>query len=886
MTKTDDHKDDASESGGEQQGPITARNPACDLCREKKVRCGREKPICRNCKTWKAACTYSERQKRENESTRIAHRFEEVHDRLDRLESTMQRIAVALELSNMTAHHNQQQQSQVQQLPPQQSSPFASQMMHSPMTTMHPTPPGFPSLLSPSPSRDSGGATTPSRVPPSFLNTNGPTASAAGSRHGGSHQPGPSGSPTGSAPPRTLVKDPKGNVHYLGASSILSISSEAESLAEARLSAAAAAQVGPGLIPSSAAAGVVEAMGALRTLKGLDSNIASLLPYDGYMELKMGGRDYIAPSRDEAIRLIDNFFDKINKFFPLFRYDSFMKNVNKMYEKPSAMSDRGWLVCFNNVLLFSLYGMGTNKKEDIQIALVEKYFYNSWAAFDDVSILLTPNLINVQALLTLAIVAQEISKPGLCWMLLSQACRLAQAIGLHRQSHPAQNFSEEESVERQLVFWTLYVMDKALSLTFGRSTCLPDFDVDVDLPDNVTGNVLLTQHFSGWVWLAKIQSQIYMRLYSASACRASDEDRQHAAKELELELRNWWAQNGAGLQLIPSIGLFEKQYLELEIKFSFHNSMIMIHRVNKGGGELSEAICLDSARTSVQLIKQTLEVNNEAADGSVLLWLFQYFPFTPFFVLFSNVIRNPEEKSSRDDFVLMQHVVSYLDRMKAANESASKLLRIAETFTQIAAVLLRKFEKPSHSESRKRKHAAITGVSEGNKSDDGKRPNPNSRPGSMGSINLEAEIPTNSATTRTASEVPTMFPHAFNFLRWPNVGAPNSSAVRPGSSHDNKSSSSSGSNPPLGTSAADPSTSSSSSLPFDAGIAAMFEGATAGFDFDLEALMAEPVDFQSQMQQAHRQGPLDFDWFQWDQYTQGLSESPGMSFATLAGMKQ
>ncbi|EWC43735.1 hypothetical protein DRE_07395 [Drechslerella stenobrocha 248] len=791
----------------------------------------------------------------------------------------MQRIAVALELSNMTAHHQQQQQPQPQQLPTQQSSPFANQMLHSPMATMHPTPPGFPSLLSPSPSRDGGGATTPSRIPPSFLSSNGPPAPATANRHGGSHQPGPSGSPTGSAPPRTLVKDPKGNVHYLGASSILSISSEAESLAEATLSAAAAAQAGHGNIPSSAA-GVVEAIGALRTLKGLDSNIASLLPYDGYMELKMGGRDYIAPSREEAIRLIDNFFERINKFFPLFRYDSFMKNVNRMYEKPSAMSDRGWLVCFNNVLLFSLYGMGTNKKEDIQIALVEKYFYNSWAAFDDVSILLTPNLINVQALLTLAIVAQEISKPGLCWMLLSQACRLAQAIGLHRQSHPAQNFSEEESVERQLVFWTLYVMDKALSLTFGRSTCLPDFDVDVDLPDNVTGNVLLTQHFSGWVWLAKIQSQIYMRLYSASACRASDEDRQHAAKELELELRNWWAQNGAGLQLIPSIGLFQKQYLELEIKFSFHNSMIMIHRVNKGGGELSEAICLDSARTSVQLIKQTLEVNNQDADGSVLLWLFQYFPFTPFFVLFSNVIRNPEEKSSRDDFVLMQHVVSYLDRMKAANESASKLLRIAETFTQIAAVLLRKFEKPSHSESRKRKHSAITG--DANKPDDGKRPNPSSKTGGTEDVDALPKVSQDTGNPavagRTTSDVPTMFGHAFNFLRWPNVGGP--APVRPGSSGDGNRAAVSA-NPVIG-----PSTAESSALPFDSGMAGLFEGATAGFDFDIEALMAEPVDFQSQMQQAHRQGPLDFDWFQWDQYTQGINDSPGMSFATSAGMKQ
>jgi len=527
----------------------------------------------------------------------------------------MQRIAVALELSNMTAHHHQQQA----------SINYANQMMmQSPMTSMpQPSPQTYPSIVSPSPSRESfsnnGAPATPARTNGNGYLTTASVATSVGTgatRQSATMTSLNGTSPTAPMPQKTLVTDTKGNVHYLGASSILSISSEAENLAKAKLDAAAAAGTGSGNIEVGAA-GVVEAMNSLRGLKGLDKNIANLLPYDGYMELKMDGRDYIAPSRDEAIRLIDGFFDKINRFFPLFRYETFMKNVNKMYENPSAMGDRGWLVCFNNVLLFSLYGMGTNKKEDIQLALVEKYFFNSWAAFDDVSILLTPSLINVQALLTLAIVAQEISKPGLCWMLLSQACRLAQAIGLHRQPHPSQITSDDEAQERKLVFWTLYIMDKALSLTFGRSTCLPDFDVDVDLPEY--GNPLC-QHFASWVWLAKIMSQIYMRLYSASGCRASDEERQRAAAELELDLRNWWAQNGAGLEKMPTIGLFEQKYIEMEIKFTFHNSMIMIHRVNRGGGELSEAICLDSARTSVQLIKQTLTHNSGMADGSVLLW--------------------------------------------------------------------------------------------------------------------------------------------------------------------------------------------------------------------------------------------------------------------------
>lgn len=34
------------------------------------MRCGREKPTCQNCIAWKTPCTYSERQKRDNEASR------------------------------------------------------------------------------------------------------------------------------------------------------------------------------------------------------------------------------------------------------------------------------------------------------------------------------------------------------------------------------------------------------------------------------------------------------------------------------------------------------------------------------------------------------------------------------------------------------------------------------------------------------------------------------------------------------------------------------------------------------------------------------------------------------------------------------------------------
>lgn len=232
----------------------------------------------------------------------------------------------------------------------------------------------------------------------------------------------------------------------------------------------------------------------------------------------------------------------------------------------------------------------------------------------------------------------------------------------------------------------------------------------------------------------------------------------------------------------------------------------------------------------------------------------------------------------------MQHVVSYLDRMKAANESASKLLRIAETFTQIAAVLLRKHEKPSHN-SRKRSYAAMA-VNDPNsminKIDDAKRPNLGPRMGS--SSNTEVIAPQEpepepessaAAAGRPSGSVPPLFPHAFNFIRWPNfTGAP----ARPGSSQENKAAA-------LPNPIASLASLSSMDTPFSLdALSGLFDSATAGgFDFDLEALMGEPNDFQNQIQQAHRQGPLDFDWYQWDQFMQ---DSPRMSInPNLANMK-
>jgi len=248
--------------------------------------------------------------------------------------------------------------------------------------------------------------------------------------------------------------------------------------------------------------------------------------------------------------------------------------------------------------------------------------------------------------------------------------------------------------------------------------------------------------------------------------------------------------------------------------------------------------------------------------------LFQYFPFTPFFILFSNVVRNPEQRSSRDDFELMGHVVSYLERMKAANENASKLHKIAAAFTQIAAAFLQKFvEVPEMRLKRKISDNEVPQYTKKLKRTD---TSGNTSDVSSPAVQSSVDPALQDFSSQHQPDVSNLFPHAFNFLRWSNNGGrPRSSS---GVIQNNNNNDAQEGNARIG----------SSNTTFNSTATSAPVPVLEGFDFDIEALMAEPVDFQSQMQEAHRQGPLDFDWFQWDQYTQGLGDSPGQSaYATL-----
>ena len=360
-------------------------------------------------------------------------------------------------------------------------------------------------------------------------------------------------------------------------------------------------------------------------------------------------------------------------------------------------------------------------------------------------------------------------------MLLCNACSLAKAIGLHRNHSTASllnstvKFTSADLAERKYVFWTLYIMDKSLSLTFGRPSSLPDYDIDVPLPEFDPENPLWELYLA-WIGTAQIQSEIHVRLYSAQAPKVPHVERQKVIVELDGKLNEWWKKYGILLQRRHEEEMFERRYIMTELVFAYHNTMIMIHRVNtakigekglgkgptpeaseerlgihneaplgisgmsteggiiRGSVTESEMACLEHARRGINLIRDAISQKKDIAGSSLMMWyvcirpypaifvpqidslnlshsvtpltpylrirqnrLFSYYPFTAFFVLFSNSIRYPHLATSKDDYRLLRFVVDFLESHKYVHAGAAKLFPVAQNFLQIAA----RFVEPS-----------------------------------------------------------------------------------------------------------------------------------------------------------------------------------------------
>lgn len=123
------------------------------------------------------------------------------------------------------------------------------------------------------------------------------------------------------------------------------------------------------------------------------------------------------------------------------------------------------------------------------------------------------------------------------WTLTSNAAQLSQTLGLHRANTMEQDSSEQVQTKK-LLFWTIYVFDKTLSLRLGRASTIQEYDIALGMPTEPQNPELRNWHlaFCIGVDVAAIHGDIYEKLYSPRAYTETHENRLRIVQQLTSRL--------------------------------------------------------------------------------------------------------------------------------------------------------------------------------------------------------------------------------------------------------------------------------------------------------------------------------------------------------------
>ncbi|OQE16463.1 hypothetical protein PENSTE_c024G10406 [Penicillium steckii] len=205
------------------------------------------------------------------------------------------------------------------------------------------------------------------------------------------------------------------------------------------------------------------------------------------------------PSYENAMELVAIYFDFSMVTYRFLHRGSVEKWVKQVYENRTSVANlpTGNMVARTAIVLMIFAVSTVHKAPEIQEdgqSLSERWF----AASKYMSSLESgpPRLETIQARLIQCLYLLSSSRANECWYSFGTALQVVTALGLHRK-FPAKPLkkggSHLEFELRKRIFWSVYVLDKYLSIMFGRPRLLHDEDIDQELPDEMNDDDLLEE---------------------------------------------------------------------------------------------------------------------------------------------------------------------------------------------------------------------------------------------------------------------------------------------------------------------------------------------------------------------------------------------------------
>ncbi|KAJ7095169.1 fungal-specific transcription factor domain-containing protein [Mycena belliarum] len=270
------------------------------------------------------------------------------------------------------------------------------------------------------------------------------------------------------------------------------------------------------------------------------------------------------PPRDLADKLVNAYFSRFHFLNPVVDKPSFLRQYNQLMDSISdpllARSEAAFIS-----LVFAVFACSARLVEDARLSTSESLddggmgmvYYERALILQYISHANT-QIAHVQCFILLSSFLCSVNCLPQAWILVGQAVRTGQDLGLHRSPRRL-GISPIDKETRRKIWWGVYSLDRMLALALGRPLGVNDSDCDVEYPVEVDDEHL-PEYFSGaalperqpslmagsvaLTGLYKIAGRVLREVYALENCKDHLEpDRkaelQRTVESLDGELTKW-----------------------------------------------------------------------------------------------------------------------------------------------------------------------------------------------------------------------------------------------------------------------------------------------------------------------------------------------------------
>ncbi|KAH7930297.1 hypothetical protein BV22DRAFT_1109356 [Leucogyrophana mollusca] len=349
-----------------------------------------------------------------------------------------------------------------------------------------------------------------------------------------------------------------------------------------------------------------------------------------------GAEEVEYPDEDLADKLVDAYFARLHFLMPILDKPSFMIKYKKLMTKRDDIDFIQLQAPFISVV-FAVFACAARLIDDTRLLGENSDDGGMGMVYYERALILhyishpSIQMSHVQSFILMSSFLCSINCLPQAWLLVGQAVRTAQDLGLHRSPRRL-TLSPIEKETRRKIWWGVYCLDRMLALALGRplgiedSDCDVEFPVDIDdesLPGYFSGHNPPQEHpplMSGTLALTRlyqIAGRVLRQVYAIDNCKDVLEperkaDLQRSVEALDNELTKWCDELPATFK---SESTNEKEVSMGAILCSHYYSVLTtLHRNflpvrrDQAGAPNSTAKAVASARSCIRLAPSISDV--------------------------------------------------------------------------------------------------------------------------------------------------------------------------------------------------------------------------------------------------------------------------------------